>query len=244
MCDVFDQKEYVGIINVSYMAAATQPKMKPFMELAETLGMMHAQLSDSRVVGATIKTWGGRDASITSRQGRELIQAQFLKGLVRHQVANVVPDLISAPGIAKDSNITSEISEADPDNIGSPFFNVVQIEVVREDGSSSKISGSVFGSVPHIVRIDEYDDLFAFKPEANHLLTFRNTDEPGAVSSVLNILSDAAVNIASVNVARLKTSKETKALCFMALDDNIPTKCMKALKALTNVESVAKIQLR
>ena len=244
MSDVFDQKEYTGIINVSYMSAATQTQMKPFMELAETLGVIHAQLSDSKVVSTKIRTWGGRDANITSRQGRELIQAQFLRGLVRYQVPNVVPDLISAPGMASEANILSEISEEDPENIGSPFFNVVQIDIKREDGSSSKIAGSVFGSVPHIVQIDDYCDNFSFKPEANHVLTFRNEDEPGAVSSVLNILSDAAVNIASFNVSRLKTSNGTKALCFMALDDNIPTKSMKALKALNKVESVARIQLR
>ena len=243
MCDVFDQKEYVGILNVSYMTVANQLTMKPFMELSEILGTIHAQLSGSKIVSTTIKTWGGRDAQITSRQGKELIRAQFLKGLVRYQVSDVVPDLISAPGMAEEANIASQISDDDPDLIGGPFFNVIQIEVTRDDGSSSKIAGSVFGNVPHIIQIDEYDDQFAFKPEGKYLLTFRNNDEPGAVSLVLNILSDAAVNIASMNVARLKTSNGTKALCFMALDDNIPTKSMKALKALATLESVAKIQL-
>ncbi len=40
MCDVFDQKDYVGICNVPYMAAATQPHMKPFMMLSEMMGGM------------------------------------------------------------------------------------------------------------------------------------------------------------------------------------------------------------
>ncbi len=40
MCDVFEQKDYVGIVNVPYMAAATLPHMKPFMRLSETLGAM------------------------------------------------------------------------------------------------------------------------------------------------------------------------------------------------------------
>ena len=38
MCDVFEQKDYVGIVNVSYMAVSTIPTMKPFMALAETIG--------------------------------------------------------------------------------------------------------------------------------------------------------------------------------------------------------------
>jgi phosphoglycerate dehydrogenase-like enzyme len=40
MCDLFDQKDYVGIVNVPYMAIASQTHIKPFMKLAETLGGM------------------------------------------------------------------------------------------------------------------------------------------------------------------------------------------------------------
>ena len=40
MCDVFEGKDYVGICNVPYMAAASQPHIKPFMTLAETIGSM------------------------------------------------------------------------------------------------------------------------------------------------------------------------------------------------------------
>jgi hypothetical protein len=41
--------------------------------------------------------------------------------------------------------------------------------------------GAVFGSVPHIVQIDDYMDTLAFKPESNYVLTFRNEDRPGAL---------------------------------------------------------------
>ena len=44
MCDVFDQKDYVGVINVSYMSAATLPPMKPFMQLAETIGILQVKI--------------------------------------------------------------------------------------------------------------------------------------------------------------------------------------------------------
>jgi hypothetical protein len=33
--------------------------------------------------------------------------------------------------------------------------------------------------------VDEFSDLFAFKPEGNYILTFRNEDRPGAISEVL-----------------------------------------------------------
>jgi hypothetical protein len=33
-------------------------------------------------------------------------------------------------------------------------------------------------------QVDEFSDLFAFKPEGNFILTFRNEDRPGAISEV------------------------------------------------------------
>ena len=40
MCDVFDQRDYYGVVNVSYLSASTQVHMKPFMVLAEKIGAM------------------------------------------------------------------------------------------------------------------------------------------------------------------------------------------------------------
>lgn len=49
MCDVFDQKDYYGVVNVGYMAAASLPPMKPFMRLSEIIGVFQSQLSSSKV---------------------------------------------------------------------------------------------------------------------------------------------------------------------------------------------------
>lgn len=247
MCDVFDQKDYVGIVNVSYMAAATQPPMKPFMQLAVIIGTLLSQLSESKVVDVELKTWGGRDVNITSKQARQLLEAKVLKGILKHAGLGLNPDIISAPLMARENGIKSVISDSLPENIGSPYWNLVSVDVTREDGSKSRITGAVFGSVPHIVHIDQYSDLFSFQPEGNHILTFRNEDRPGAIAEVLEILHSANVNVANVNVARQKSAAGTPAgpaLCFMALDDDVPTNAMNALKSLSSLQHVAKIQLR
>jgi D-3-phosphoglycerate dehydrogenase len=136
----------------------------------------------------------------------------------------------------------STVSDGLPANVGSPYWNLVSVEVEREDGSRGSITGSVFGSAPHIIHIDSYADLFAFAPEGNHILTFRNEDRPGAIAEVLEILYSADVNVAGVNVVRNKGSQA--ALTFMALDDDVPSNAMKALQSLPFLNHVAKIQLR
>eukprot|EP01041_Mallomonas_annulata_P002832 gene2832-5566_t len=240
MCDVFDQKDYYGVVNVGYMSAATLPPMRPFMRLAELIGIFQSQLSTSKVSKVTLKTWGGRDVDVTTKLARQLLMAKVLKGIVKHMGMGMVPDLISAPIMAKEVGIVSTVSDEIPSKAGNPYWNMVSVEVTREDGSSSIISGVVFGSTPHIVRVDEFCDQFSFKPDGSHILSFRNEDRPGAIKEVLEILHNVNVNVASLNVAR----GDKKALCFMALDDDIPTNAMNALKSLSSLEKVAKIELK
>ena len=85
--------------------------------------------------------------------------------------------------------------------------------------------------------------LLLSQPEGNYILTFRNEDTPGAISEVLKVLADAGVNVASLNVTRASLLNQ-KALCFMALDDDVPTNAMAAITALSKLENVAKIQFR
>ena len=206
-------------------------------------------MSDSAVTNMTIKTWGGRDVNITTTQARQLLQAKVLKGLVKHmgRAQGLVPDLISAPTMAKDLNIDSSFSTDLPNGAGrdSPYWNLITVTVKRADNSTATMTGAVFGETPHILQVDEFTDLFAFKPEGGNILTFRNLDRPGAISEVLELLHSASINVASVNVARAsKDPAERRALCFMDLDEQIPSNILKALKSSPALSQVANIVLR
>eukprot|EP00607_Mallomonas_marina_P007374 CAMPEP_0182421296 /NCGR_PEP_ID=MMETSP1167-20130531/6624_1 /TAXON_ID=2988 /ORGANISM="Mallomonas Sp, Strain CCMP3275" /LENGTH=482 /DNA_ID=CAMNT_0024598285 /DNA_START=303 /DNA_END=1751 /DNA_ORIENTATION=- len=247
MCDVFDQKDYYGVMNVGYMSASSSPNMAPFMRLAEIIGIFHAQLSTSKVSTVVLRTWGGRDVDITTNMARQLLMAKVLKGVIRHMGLGMSPDIISAPLMAKEVGIVSTISEEMPMKVklGSPYWNKVSVQVTREDGTSNTIGGVVFGSTPHIVRVDDFADLFAFKPEGSYILSFRNEDRPGAISEVLDILHNVNVNVAGLNVSRQgSVSPQGQALCFMSLDDDIPDKAMTTLHSLSTLSNVAKIELR
>uniref|UniRef100_A0A7S0SV03 D-3-phosphoglycerate dehydrogenase n=1 Tax=Chromulina nebulosa TaxID=96789 RepID=A0A7S0SV03_9STRA len=249
MCDLFDQKDFVGVMNVPYLAASSQPSIKPFMLLAERMGAIVAQLSTSSITNIVIKTWGGRDVNITAKMNKQLLQAMLLKGLVSHSPSidkSTRADMISAPLIASASNITySVIIEAPENASASPYWNLLSVVATFEDGSVNQITGSVFGSIPHIVQIDEFKDLFSFQPEGKNILTFRNEDRPGAISEVLNILSLANINVASVNVARAPAVNDSTqlALCFMALDDNVPRESLDQLRGLSSLHKVSVINL-
>lgn len=90
--------------------------------------------------------------------------------------------------------------------------------------------------------IDSYE--FTFKPQGNHVLTFKNEDRPGAVLEVLKVLHNDSVNLASINVARDSTPGGTTALTCISLDNNLSAKAMKIIQQLPGMTSVAKIQLK
>ena len=181
-----------------------------------------------------------------------LLEAMVLKGALS-AVGGTGPkaDMVSAPFLAREAGIESVVSSEPPENVGSPYWNLLTVEAERVDGSSASVTGSVFGSQPHIVQVDGYADSFSFRPEGKHILTFRNEDRPGAIGEVLAVLHEAAVNIASVNVARGGgrggsgggSGGGGQALCFMALDDDVSADAMEAIRRLPALHNVSIIHL-
>ncbi len=244
MCDVFDKKDYVGVMNVDYMTSSTIPQMKPFMRLSETMGALISQMSTSKLNLIKLSTKGGREVDITQKNARKLLCAKALHGVVRHQVHDIVPDFISAPLVANENNIRSRI-EDDAVDLGQGYRNLVTLTGHYDDGKIYKVSGSVFGSTPHIVHMDYGGETspFSFKPEGDYVLMFENDNKPGVLRDVLAVLRQSDVNVGSVNVAPFKQNKE-KAFSFVILDSDIPTKALKSLQGLESVYNVVKCKMR
>ena len=72
---------------------------------------MQSQLSESPIKHVELKTWGGRDVNITAKNVRNLLEAVVLKGGVKNMKGMGVPDLISAPAMAREAGIESVISQ-------------------------------------------------------------------------------------------------------------------------------------
>lgn len=148
-----------------YISTSTLPSMKPFMSLAETLGSVISQISSElKIKKVILKTWGGRDIPITTRNARQLLEAKCLQGILYGQgMMNDVlaPDLISSPIIAKEKNILSVVSDEIPELATSGnYLNLMTLTVVWENDTMNTISGSVFGSVPHIGMLSPSPSLY------------------------------------------------------------------------------------
>lgn len=274
MSDAFDEQQglnaadyYFSVVNAGYLASSTLPGMSSFLDLSESIGGMLAQIVTSgekqaSIKSVTMKTFGGRDVSITTKTARQLLEASMLKGMLKpylrylarspappmqpEVLGQLSPDLISSPSIAKDLNIQAIVSTATPSFLETnsndhTFYSLVSVTVEMQNGSETNITGTVFGNTPHIVRLDNSE--VSLKPEGNYMVTFENQDRPGAISDVLSMMSREQVNVASMVLS--KTGQvDSLARCFISLDDEPSDRAMEALRALDSLQKVAKIELR
>lgn len=49
MCDTLAGTDYVGVVNVSYMALANEPALQPYLQLGELIGKLHSQTVSGKV---------------------------------------------------------------------------------------------------------------------------------------------------------------------------------------------------
>jgi len=62
-------------------------------------------LAGSDLTRVELRTFGGRDVNITTPAARRLLEAKLLKGLLKHLCPGLVPDLISAPLLAREAKV-------------------------------------------------------------------------------------------------------------------------------------------
>lgn len=196
MCDTLAGKDFVGIVNVGYMAMAQNPAAKPFGDLAELLGRVAAQFAGSKPKSVTLSTWGAGEISITTPAAKQLLQATALQGLLSTMdTKGVKPGIVNAPFLAKELGVEVEVLERPPllASIASPYRNLIAVEVTDESGQKAKVTGSVFGNEPCLVSLDSYKNFPALKLEGGSVIKYRNKDQPGAMSGILNVLEEYKV---------------------------------------------------
>lgn len=243
MCDTLESKDFVGVCNVGYMSIAQNKAIRPFSELAQQLGRVASQFALGKITKLTVSTWGQTDISITSPDARALLKAQALVGFLSTvDTQGVLPGIVNAPFLAEEVGVAGEALKESPAlaSIASPYRNLITVEAHVEGGGVTSVTGSVFGNEPCLVSLDNYKNFPALNLNDGSVLKFRNTDEPGAISGVLDVLEEHKVNIANLTLGRQDADL---ALCLMSVDGEVPAAAVEQLKALAQLNDVRTAKL-
>jgi D-3-phosphoglycerate dehydrogenase len=202
------------------VTAEEAPRLKPFIALADKLGLLAGQMVDFGVKAIDI-AYEGEVAQLNTRP----LTAAALAGVMRPMLAEI--NMVSAPAVAKERGIT--VSESKQED--SPIYeSLMRITVTTEKGKRS-FAGSVLAGAPRVVEVKGMDLDAPFSPT---MLYVNNEDKPGFIGALGALLAEADVNIATFNLGRVAAGEDAIALVGV---DQIPADALvKKIRALPHVK--------
>lgn len=225
--DALRGTDFRNAINMPFPAGPDFATTRPYMKLAEKMGILHNALAPAPIRRVEIEARGETVDELVRP-----VAAALLKGLLERSLSDTV-NYINAPMLAEEHGIS--ISQTT--GVGAADYPNLISSRVSWDGGHRVISGVLFGGEqPRIVQVDNYH-LDAY-PEG-HVLIMQNKDVPGVIGQVGTILGAYDVNIGEWRMGRVEPGGE--ALSFINLDGDLPDAVVQALEtiqAVTNLKLV------
>lgn len=219
-------EDYPNALNMPLPGGAELAGARPYVALAEKIGVLHGALAQEPIERVEIEV-SGADVQELVRP----VAAALLKGLLQRTNAESV-NYINAPLIASERGIsvsqTTGVSAID-------YPNLISCRV-RWNNQQRTLAGVLFGGAePRIVQVDNYQ--LDANPKGN-VLILQNKDVPGVIGQVGTILAAYDVNIGEWRMGRESPGGE--ALSFINLDSDPPP---PVLKALAKVPAITYVKL-
>jgi D-3-phosphoglycerate dehydrogenase len=213
-------------LNTPSISAEEAPRLKPYAELAEKLGLFAGQIADGGFTEIEIG-FEGEPAQLNTKP----LTAAAVSGALRPIMSDV--NMVSAPEILKANGVTlTEATRAD-----SPVYdNLIRIRV-KVDGAWRDVAGSIVAGVPKIVEVKGMALDAKFRPT---ILYVNNLDKPGFIGALGVMLGEAGINIATFNLGREGEGEE--AIALIGIDAEVPSDVLKNIQALPHVRYVKVLQ--
>ena len=218
-----------GAVNIPSVPPELLPRLQPYISLAETVGLLQAQLYEGGLERVTVEYHG----EVSSQPVASLTVA-VLKGLFTPILEDAV-NCVNAPVIAKERGI--EVKEVTSQDAGD-FISVIRVRV--ESGNKTHhLAGTLFHRKdPRIVEIDNFQVEILPK---GHMLLIVNEDQPGVIGTVGLVLGHHGVNIARMQCSR--EERGGRALLMIGTDEPLPQPAIDTMKATPHVLSVRPVDL-
>ncbi len=219
----------INALNVPSISADLLTVIRPYIELAERLGSFQAQYCARGLQAVTVEYAG----SITDHPTGPLTIA-LLKGLLTPMIGSMV-NYVNAPHLARERGI--RVVEA-RSSTSEGFANMIRLTVTGAEGEHS-VCGTLFGHDDYrIVRVDDYH--VEAVPQGN-ILVLLNDDRPGVIGFIGQVLAEADVNIAMMNLSRRKI--KGRAISLITVDSAIPDAVLDRLRTNEHILSAVQVHL-
>lgn len=211
----FADEPVINALNAPSVDERAFPRLRPYIDIAETAGKIGTQLLDKRIERVEVEYFGD-----IANDDVDLVTASALTGVFEPLEWQV--NTVNAPRLAEERGV--EVVES-KSRRSIDFTDLIRVTV--GDGGDLSVEGTLFADGdPRIVRIDDY------RVDAiphGHMLVARNQDRPGVLGFIGTVLGERDINIAGMFNSRRSIGGE--ALTVYNLDEPIPDDVIDTLES-------------
>ncbi|PLX75504.1 MAG: phosphoglycerate dehydrogenase, partial [Desulfuromonas sp.] len=217
----------VNAVNVPSISADLLGTLRPYIDLAERLGAFQAQLHAKGLEEARLE-FAGTVANFPI----EPLSMAALKGLLTPMVGPEV-NYINAPYLARERRI--RVIETRSQSSGG-FSSLISLTTVDSAGEHT-VCGALFGRNDY--RIVSVDGFNVEATPQGHLLVLVNEDRPGIIGFLGQVLGEADINIAGMNLSRQAING--LAVSLINVDSPVPEPVLERLRNHAHIRSARQI---
>ena len=214
-------------VNLPSIQPEDMARLEPYLELAEKMGSLAAQLAGEKV-SRVVCSYAGQ----LRQADPSFLTAAVLRGLFSHFTETRV-NAINAKLVAKGHGVTVEerTTTGDLDHT-----DALLVEVVGEEHLT--IVGTQFEGQPRITRINDFR--VDMEPKGLFLVG-QHKDRPGVVAKVSGLLAANDINIAGIELGR--DHPRGHAVMLIQVDDPVDAELQRAIRAEAGLDSLRSVTL-
>lgn len=217
-------------VNIPGLSAEIMERLKPHLQLAETLGLLVSQLSGGQVQELEVRLQG----EFAQHPSQPLVIAA-LKGLLTSALGDRI-NYVNASLEAKGRGI--RVLEV-KDETSRDFAGGSLQLTTRGDQGGHSVTGAVFADGD--LRITTIDEFPVNVPPSRHMLFTRHRDMPGIIGNLGSVLGEHNVNIASMQVGRRIVRGD--AVMVLSVDDPIPPNLLATIHEINGIQEAHPVTL-
>lgn len=216
-------------VNIPGLSPDILEELRPYMQLAETLGNLVGQLAGGRVDLLNVKLQG----ELATNKSQPLVVAA-LKGLLSQALRERV-NYVNASVEAKERGI--RIIET-RDAALRDYAGSLHLSAKGSMGEHS-VTGALLGDGE--IRITNIDEFPINIPPSSHMLFTLHRDMPGIIGKLGSLLGSFNVNIASMQVGRKIVRGD--AVMVLSLDDPLPDGILTEITKVAGIRDAYTVTL-
>lgn len=235
--DVAEQIKEV-LTGGSAKAAVNIPSLKPeilepvkdYMQIAENLGELVAQISTGNLKSIQITVNG-----ILSELTVSPLEVAVLKGIFSSMMEGV--NYVNAPIIAKKRGINVITSKSQKD---CTFIGSISIKLVTDKDENTVTGALVAEHMPRIVTINQYN--MSIEPD-KHMLIIPHENKPSMIAKVAAVIGEYNINISRMHVAQKSSNKDNESIMIINTESLVEKDTLNKIIQIDGIMNAKYIQL-